>query len=123
MCTSGSGHVGVRRRVGAAIVLLVLIAVPAGWAVADPDANTCNGVSELNYPTAPNFAAVGDTVRVVLTLGASTIQGGTETTFYVLAVYFGSVGIKRTRHAVGCGLSADLAGAIAAVLVTYLFFG
>ena len=53
----------------------------------------------------------------------STIQGGTETTFYVLAVYFGSVGIRRTRHAVACGLTADLAGAIAAVLVTYLFFG
>jgi spore maturation protein SpmB len=53
----------------------------------------------------------------------STIQGGTETTFYILAVYFGSVGIRKTRHAVVCGLSADLAGAIAAVLVTYLFFG
>jgi spore maturation protein SpmA len=53
----------------------------------------------------------------------STIQGSTETTFYVLAVYFGSVGIKNTRHAVGCGLSADLAGAIGAILVTYLFFG
>ena len=53
----------------------------------------------------------------------STIQGSTETTFYVLAVYFGSVGIKNTRHAVGCGLAADLAGFIGAVLVTYLFFG
>ena len=53
----------------------------------------------------------------------STIQGSTETTFYVLAVYFGSVGIKNTRHAVGCGLAADLAGAIGAILVTYLFFG
>ncbi len=53
----------------------------------------------------------------------STIQGSTETTFYVLAVYFGSVGIKNTRHAVGCGLAADLAGVIGAILVTYLFFG
>jgi spore maturation protein SpmB len=53
----------------------------------------------------------------------SVIQGSTETTFYVLAVYFGSVGIRRTRHAVPCGLAADLAGFIAAVLVTYLFFG
>jgi len=53
----------------------------------------------------------------------STIQGSTETTFYVLAVYFGAVGIKNTRHAVGCGLAADLAGAIGAILVTYLFFG
>ncbi len=53
----------------------------------------------------------------------SIIQGSTETTFYVLAVYFGSVGIKRTRHAVGCGLAADLAGIVAAILITYLFFG
>ena len=51
------------------------------------------------------------------------IQGSTETTFYVLAVYFGSVGIRNTRHAVGCGLAADLAGAIAAIFVTYFFFG
>ena len=53
----------------------------------------------------------------------SVIQGSTETTFYVLAVYFGSVGIRNTRHAVGCGLAADLAGAIAAIFVTYFFFG
>jgi spore maturation protein SpmB len=53
----------------------------------------------------------------------SVIQGSTETTFYVLAVYFGSVGIRRTRHAVGCGLAADLAGFLGAVFVTYLFFG
>jgi len=53
----------------------------------------------------------------------STIQGSTETTFYVMAVYFGSVGIRRTRHAIGCGLAADAAGFVAAVLVTYLFFG
>ncbi|MCH9650619.1 MAG: spore maturation protein [Deltaproteobacteria bacterium] len=53
----------------------------------------------------------------------STIQGSTETTFYVLAVYFGSVGIRRTRHAIACGLTADVAGAVAAILVCYLFFG
>jgi spore maturation protein SpmA len=53
----------------------------------------------------------------------SIIQGSTETTFYVLAVYFGSVGIQRTRHAVACGLAADLAGIVAAILVTYMFFG
>lgn len=51
-----------------------------------------------------------------------TLQGATDTTFYIIAVYFGSVGIKNTRHAVGCGLIADLAGAIAAILVAYLFF-
>ena len=53
----------------------------------------------------------------------SVIQGSTETTFYVLAVYFGSVGIRKTRHAVGCGLAADLAGILGAIAVTYFFFG
>ncbi|WP_443947702.1 nucleoside recognition domain-containing protein [Phocaeicola coprocola] len=49
-------------------------------------------------------------------------QGSTDTTFYILAVYFGSVGVVRTRHAVPCGLLADLAGVIAAILICYLFF-
>ncbi len=49
-------------------------------------------------------------------------QGSTDTTFYILAVYFGSVGIRRTRHAVTCGLLADLAGVIAAIFIAYLFF-
>jgi spore maturation protein SpmA len=53
---------------------------------------------------------------------ACTLQGATDTTFYIIAVYFGSVGIKNTRHAVGCGLIADLAGAIAAIFIAYLFF-
>lgn len=52
----------------------------------------------------------------------SIIQGSTETTFYVLAVYFGSVGIKNSRYALSCGLLADLAGIIAAIVVGYLFF-
>jgi spore maturation protein SpmA len=52
-----------------------------------------------------------------------TLQGATDTTFYIIAVYFGSVGIKNTRHAVGCSLLADLAGAIAAILIVYMFFG
>lgn len=50
-------------------------------------------------------------------------QGSTDTTFYILAVYFGSVGIRRTRHAVACGLIADAAGVVAAVAVAYLCFG
>ena len=54
---------------------------------------------------------------------ACIIQGSTETTFYVLAVYFGSVGIKNTRHAIACGLTAELAGFVGAVAVSYLFFG
>lgn len=54
---------------------------------------------------------------------ACTMQGTTDTTFYIIAVYFGSVGIKNTRYSIGCGLLADLAGFTAAILVAYLFFG
>ena len=50
-------------------------------------------------------------------------QGSTDTTFYILAVYFGSVGIRYTRHAVTCGLLADLAGIIAAIFIAAFFFG
>ncbi|QKV53181.1 nucleoside recognition domain-containing protein [Comamonas antarctica] len=56
-------------------------------------------------------------------LAAATIQGSTETTFYVLAVYFGAVGIQRARHAVGCALIAEFAGVVAAIAVCYRFFG
>ncbi len=54
---------------------------------------------------------------------ASIVQGSTETTFYVLAVYFGSVGIKNIRHAAGCGIIADIAGIVTAIIVAYWFFG
>jgi spore maturation protein SpmB len=53
---------------------------------------------------------------------AAIIQGSTETTFYVVAVYFGSVQIKNTRQALACGLIADLIGLIAAIVVGYIFF-
>jgi spore maturation protein SpmA len=51
-----------------------------------------------------------------------TLQGTTDTTFYIIAVYFGSVGIKNTRYSIGCGLLADLAGFVTAIFVAYLFF-
>lgn len=54
---------------------------------------------------------------------AAAVRGSTDTTFYILAVYFGSVGISRTRYAAGYALLADITGAIAAVIVSYLFFG
>ena len=54
---------------------------------------------------------------------ATIIQGSTETTFYVLAVYFGAAGVKNVRYAIGCGLLADLAGVLAAIVITYRFFG
>lgn len=53
---------------------------------------------------------------------ACVFQGSTDTTFYILAVYFGSVGIRYTRHAVACGLLADLAGIVAAIAICYMFF-
>ncbi len=54
---------------------------------------------------------------------ASIVQGSTETTFYVLAVYFGAVGIKNIRHAAACGIIADFFGILAAIIITYWFFG
>lgn len=54
---------------------------------------------------------------------ACLFQGATDTTFYILAVYFGSVGIRKTRHAVTCGLIADFAGILAAIAIAYIFFG
>ena len=74
--------------------------------------------------------ARGMMVETMKTLGADSfagrlscvIQGSTETTFYVLAVYFGSVGVKKTRHGLGCALAAEIMGVLAAIGVTYLFF-
>ena len=74
--------------------------------------------------------ARGMMVETMKTLGADSfagrlscvIQGSTETTFYVLAVYFGSVGVKKTRHGLGCALAAEIVGVLAAIGVTYLFF-
>lgn len=74
--------------------------------------------------------ARGMMVDAMTTYGANSFvgrlscvfQGSTDTTFYILAVYFGSVGIRYTRHAVACGLLADLAGVIAAIAICYMFF-
>lgn len=75
--------------------------------------------------------ARGMMVETMKTMGADSfagrlscvIQGSTETTFYVLAVYFGSVGVKKTRHALLCALAAEFVGVLAAIGVSYLFFG
>src|SRR5690606_4317330 len=69
-------------------------------------------VELMHQNGADNFAA-----RV-----ACVIQGSTETTFYVLAVYFGSISIKKIRHALPCALLAELAGVIAAIIIAYIFF-
>ena len=51
------------------------------------------------------------------------MQGAADTTFYIIALYFGAVGIRKTRYAISAGMTADVAGMIAAVFVAYLFFG
>jgi spore maturation protein SpmB len=54
---------------------------------------------------------------------ACILQGSTDTTFYIVALYFGSIGIRKVRYAITCGLIADFAGIVGAILVGYLFFG
>ena len=59
----------------------------------------------------------------IVSLMAATVYGSTETTFYVAAVYFGSVGVKQTRHAIPAGLLADISGVVASVFICRLVFG
>jgi spore maturation protein SpmB len=66
--------------------------------------------------------ARGLMIDAMKTNGPDSLQGTTDTTFYIVAVYFGSVGIKNTRYSIGCGLLADLAGFTAAIFIAYLFF-
>jgi spore maturation protein SpmB len=103
------------------------------WAV-----ESCGGNTDFvaSLPTAlmkplSGSGARGMMVDTMTTYGADSFagrlacifQGSTDTTFYILAVYFGSVGIRHTRHAVTCGLLADLAGILAAIAIAYFFFG
>jgi len=120
--------IGVFRASGAMDMLINGI----GWTV-----EACGGNSDFvgALPTAlmkplSGSGARGMMVDAMTTYGADSFigrlscifQGSTDTTFYILAVYFGSVGIRKTRHAVACGLLADLAGIIAAIAIAYLFF-
>lgn len=77
-----------------------------------------SGARAAFVEVAENFGGM-DVFRAKI---AATLQGSTETTFYVIAVYFGSVGIKKTRYAAGLGLLADLAGIIAAIIISYIFY-
>jgi spore maturation protein SpmB len=76
-----------------------------------------SGARGMMVDTMTNYGADSFVGRV-----ACTIQGSADTTFYILAVYFGSIGIKNTRYALTCGLIADFAGITAAILLAYLFF-
>ena len=121
--------IGVFRASGAMDMLINGI----GWTV-----EACGGNSDFvgALPTAlmkplSGSGARGMMVDAMTTYGADSFigrlscifQGSTDTTFYILAVYFGSVGIRKTRHAVACGLLADLAGIITAIAIAYMFFG
>ena len=77
-----------------------------------------SGARAMMIETMDNFGV--DSFPALL---AATMQGSTETTFYVLAVYFGAVGIRKVRHGLGCALAADFAGIVTAILVCYWFFG
>lgn len=121
--------VGVFRASGGMDVLIGAVA----WCV-----EACGGNSDFvgALPTAlmkplSGSGARGMMIDAMTTYGADSFagrlaclfQGATDTTFYIIAVYFGSVGIRKTRHAVTCGLIADAAGIIAAIVIGYLFFG
>lgn len=121
--------IGVLRASGSMDYIINGVATLVGWCGIDSEF-----VAAL--PTAimkplSGSGARGLMVDAMTTYGADSFvgrmacifQGSTDTTFYILAVYFGSVGISKTRHAVPCGLLADLAGIISAIFICYLFFG
>lgn len=121
--------VGVFRASGAMDLLTDGVAALLRWCGAD---NRIVGAlpTALMKPLSGSGAR-GMMVDAMQTYGADSFvgrlscifQGSTDTTFYILAVYFGSVGIRKTRHAVTCGLLADAAGILSAIAVAYFFFG
>jgi spore maturation protein SpmB len=121
--------IGVLRASGA--LDLILGAVRTAVASAGWDTRWVDGLPTALMRTLSGSGARGMMIETMKAQGAdsfagrltSIVQGSSETTFYVLAVYFGSVGIRRERYALACGLLADLAGFVAAVAVCYLFFG
>ncbi len=120
--------IGIFRASGALDLLLNL--VRSGVGVLGIDTRWVDGLPTGMMRSLSASGARGMMLETMKSQGAdsfagrlvSIIQGSSETTFYVLAVYFGSVGIKKERHALACGLLADVAGFVAAVLVCYLFF-
>jgi len=121
--------IGVFRASGALEVIVELFRVSFAWFGLDtrfvdalPTAFmkplSASGARALMIETMNTYGADSFQGRL-----ASIMQGSTETTFYVIAVYFGSVGIRYSRHAITCGLIADLAGITAAIGVCYWFFG
>lgn len=101
--------------------LFALTGLPSDWIAALPTAImkplSGSGARGLMIDTMTAYGADSLVGRL-----SCLFQGSTDTTFYILAVYFGSVGISKTRHAVACGLLADLVGIIAAIFIAYMFF-
>ncbi|MGQ9619959.1 MAG: nucleoside recognition domain-containing protein [Bacteroidales bacterium] len=121
--------IGIFRASGAMDIIISGFAAFFGWMGFDTEFTKALPVAFMKPLS--GSGARGLMVDAMTTYGADsfvgrlacTMQGATDTTFYIIAVYFGSVGIKNTRHAVGCSLIADLAGLIAAVFVASFFFG
>ena len=120
--------IGVFRASGALDILMngmIRLVESLGW-----DAEWVNALPTAIMKPLSGSGARGMMIDTMKTFGAdsfvgrlaSTFQGATDTTFYIIAVYFGAVSIKNTRYAVPCGLIADFAGIIAAIVVAYLFF-
>lgn len=121
--------VGVFRASGAMDLLTDGVAAILRWCGADD--RIVGALPTALMKPLSGSGARGMMVDAMQTYGADSFvgrlscifQGSTDTTFYILAVYFGSVGIRKTRHAVTCGLLADAAGILSAIAVTYFFFG
>jgi spore maturation protein SpmB len=120
--------IGVFRASGAMEWLVA--AVGKGFAWLGVDTDFIPGLPTALMKPLSGSGARGMMVDAMQTYGAdsfvgrlaSTFQGATDTTFYIIALYFGSVNVRKTRHAVTCGLIADGAGVVAAILIAYLFF-
>lgn len=110
---------------------MVIDGIRTGFAALNVDTSFVDALPTALMKPLSGSGARGMMVDTMKTFGADSfagrvsciVQGSADTTFYILAVYFGSVGIKKTRYALGCGLLADFAGIIAAIVMGYLFFG
>lgn len=120
--------IGVFRASGMLDIIIGGIATVIGWI--GVDTTFVDALPTAFMKPLSGSGARGLMIESMKTYGADSFvgrlscifQGATDTTFYILALYFGSVGIKKTRHAVACGLIADLAGVIAAIFIAYMFF-
>ena len=120
--------IGVFRASGA--MGYIILGIQSGFELVNINTDFVDALPTAFMKPLSGSGARGMMIDAINTFGAdsfvgrlvSTIQGSTDTTFYILAVYFGSVGIKKTRYAVSAGLIADLAGIIAAIFIAYMFW-